>query len=198
MRLFGELGYSATSVAQIEAAAGLSPGSGSLYKHFRSKEALLTEGLDRVLSGRRQLADLLSARDPDRPDDQLIAVGRLALQRMDEDRDVSRLLFRGLQSFPQLLQRFGTEEIAAIHQATATMLADLAGADAAEKVDWEAVAVVLQGAVAHYWLLADLFGKHPSGVDEDRLVAAVAGVAAAMTAAPHTESKPKNQPRKKK
>ncbi|MGH9208726.1 MAG: TetR/AcrR family transcriptional regulator, partial [Acidimicrobiales bacterium] len=31
MRLFGEQGYKATSVAQIEAAAGLAPGSGALY-----------------------------------------------------------------------------------------------------------------------------------------------------------------------
>lgn len=31
MRLFGEQGYKATSVAQIEKAAGLTPGSGGLY-----------------------------------------------------------------------------------------------------------------------------------------------------------------------
>ena len=41
MRLFGEKGYAATSVAQIEQAAGLSPGSGSLYNHFRSKEVFV-------------------------------------------------------------------------------------------------------------------------------------------------------------
>jgi DNA-binding transcriptional regulator YbjK len=44
MRLFGEQGYAATTIAQIEAAAGLSPGSGSLYRHFPSKQALLAEG----------------------------------------------------------------------------------------------------------------------------------------------------------
>jgi hypothetical protein len=35
MRLFGEQGYAATTVVEIEAAAGLSPGSGSLDRHFR-------------------------------------------------------------------------------------------------------------------------------------------------------------------
>jgi len=40
-RLFAERGFEATSVAEIQAAAGLAPGSGALYKHFASKRALL-------------------------------------------------------------------------------------------------------------------------------------------------------------
>src|SRR6476619_7343798 len=40
-RLFAEQGYQGTSVGEIEAAAGLSPRSGALYKHFPSKQALL-------------------------------------------------------------------------------------------------------------------------------------------------------------
>ena len=34
--LFATQGFEATSIAQIEKSAGLSPGSGGLYKHFRS------------------------------------------------------------------------------------------------------------------------------------------------------------------
>ncbi|HEY3008994.1 MAG TPA: helix-turn-helix domain-containing protein, partial [Micromonosporaceae bacterium] len=40
MELFGRQGYHATTVAQIEAAAGLSAGAGGLYRHFPSKRAL--------------------------------------------------------------------------------------------------------------------------------------------------------------
>jgi AcrR family transcriptional regulator len=58
MRLFGESGYQATSVAQIEAAAGLAPGSGALYHHFRSKQALLEAGIDRQLDRRRAMRDI--------------------------------------------------------------------------------------------------------------------------------------------
>jgi DNA-binding transcriptional regulator YbjK len=43
-RLFGEQGHAAPTIAQIEAVASLSPGSGSLYPHFPSKDALLAEG----------------------------------------------------------------------------------------------------------------------------------------------------------
>jgi AcrR family transcriptional regulator len=58
MRLFGQQGYQATSVAQIEAAAGLAPGSGALYHHFKSKEALLDAGIDRQLDRRRAMHDI--------------------------------------------------------------------------------------------------------------------------------------------
>lgn len=58
MRLFGELGYQATTVTQIEAAAGLAPGSGALYHHFKSKEALLEAGIDRQLDRRRAMHDI--------------------------------------------------------------------------------------------------------------------------------------------
>ena len=58
MRLFGEQGYRATSVAQIEAAAGLAAGSGALYHHFKSKESLLEAGIDRQLDRRRAMHDI--------------------------------------------------------------------------------------------------------------------------------------------
>lgn len=58
MRLFGEKGYQATSITQIEAAAGLAPGSGALYHHFKSKEALLEAGIDRQLDRRRAMHDI--------------------------------------------------------------------------------------------------------------------------------------------
>jgi AcrR family transcriptional regulator len=58
MRLFGEQGYQATSIIQIEAAAGLAPGSGALYHHFKSKEALLEAGIDRQLDRRRAMHDI--------------------------------------------------------------------------------------------------------------------------------------------
>lgn len=58
MRLFGEQGYQATSITQIEAAAGLAPGSGALYHHFKSKGALLEAGIDRQLDRRRAMHDI--------------------------------------------------------------------------------------------------------------------------------------------
>ena len=58
MRLFSAKGYEATSVSQIEVAAGLAAGSGALYHHFKSKEALLDAGIDRQLDRRRAMRDI--------------------------------------------------------------------------------------------------------------------------------------------
>src|SRR5271168_4524676 len=58
IRLFSAKGFEATSVSQIEAAAGLSPGSGALYRHFKSKDALLDAGIDRQLDRRRAMRDI--------------------------------------------------------------------------------------------------------------------------------------------
>lgn len=58
MRLFGQQGYRATSVKQIEQAAGLVPGCGGLYNHFKSKQELLTAVIDRQLDRRRAMHDI--------------------------------------------------------------------------------------------------------------------------------------------
>jgi AcrR family transcriptional regulator len=58
MRLFSTNGFEATSVSQIEAAAGLSAGSGALYRHFKSKHALLDAGINRQLDRRRAMHDI--------------------------------------------------------------------------------------------------------------------------------------------
>ena len=188
MRLFGEQGYAATSVAQIEQAAGLAPGSGSLYKHFRSKQHLLSEGLDLLLSSSGELIGLLDRaagaagrsgqRTPSQLRGTLVAVTEAGLDRMEQDRNLNRLLLRGLGPFPDLMERFRDGELVRVHEAVTAMLERLAGDE--EREDWAAIATVLVGATAHYWLLGDLFGTHPSGVSRERFAAAAARLAAGI------------------
>jgi AcrR family transcriptional regulator len=186
MRLFGVRGYAATSIAMIEQAAGLSPGSGSLYKHFASKQELLTEGLDQLLRGTEQLTSMLEgtggAAGPRGAElvATMRAVVRAGLARMEQDRDLNRLQFRGLEAFPELMRRFRDEELSRVQRATADLLTSLGGTGR----DWDAVAAVFVGAVANYWLLRDVYGEHPSGVDEERFVDALARVAATALAPP--------------
>jgi AcrR family transcriptional regulator len=181
MRLFGEQGYAATTIAQIEAAAGLSPGSGSLYKHFRSKAAVLTEGITRIIDAGEQLRALLDA-----PSDSPVAslplrervafVADAGLQRLVEERDFNRILMRDLQSFPDLLSRARDDEIRHNHLGLSTWLAAQAGgkADRPAPHDWEAIAAVLMDATAHYWLLRDIFGgEHPTGISQTRYLNAL-------------------------
>ena len=95
MRLFGEQGYEATSVAQIEAAAGLAPGSGALYHHFKSKEALLEAGIDRQLDRRRAMRDIraLFAGLGDLRIE-LTMLGRYMLTVLDEETQLLRIAAR--------------------------------------------------------------------------------------------------------
>jgi AcrR family transcriptional regulator len=95
MRLFGEQGYRATSVAQIEAAAGLAAGSGALYHHFKSKEALLEAGIDRQLDRRTAMGDvrMLFAGLGDLRTE-LTLLGRYLLNVVDQESQLLRIAAR--------------------------------------------------------------------------------------------------------
>ena len=95
MRLFGEQGYQGTSVAQIEAAAGLAPCSGALYNHFKSKEALLDAGIDRQLDRRRAMLDIraMFAGLGDLRSE-LTMLGRYVLAVLDEESQLLRIASR--------------------------------------------------------------------------------------------------------
>jgi len=177
MELFGRQGYHATTIAQIEAAAGLSAGAGGLYRHFPSKRALLEEALRRQADQTRPLLDYLQdpaalAGLPQRA--RFLAVARAGLRRLAEERDINRLLLRDLATFPDLLELVRVQELGRVHEA---LTAWLRREDGDGRLDHAAYAAVLIAAVAHYWTLADVFdGKHPH-VDEERFLNALADLA---------------------
>src|SRR5437660_5443162 len=63
MRLFAERGFRATSVGDIEEAVGLEPRRGALYKHFRSKQALLEAAVRMHLASATTVADQIGSID---------------------------------------------------------------------------------------------------------------------------------------
>lgn len=95
MRLFSAKGYEATSVSQIEAAAGLAAGSGALYHHFKSKEALLDAGISRQLDRRAAMADIraLFAGLGDLRSE-LTALGRYLLTVVDQEGEILQIAAR--------------------------------------------------------------------------------------------------------
>ena len=65
--LFAEEGYSGTTVTEIERRAGLSPGSGSFYRHFPSKEEVLRAAVAREVERlRAEIAAAQAAPPPAR------------------------------------------------------------------------------------------------------------------------------------
>jgi AcrR family transcriptional regulator len=188
MDLFGRQGYQATTVAQIEAAVGLSAGSGGLYRHFRTKRELLEAGLRHQAEAGRPLLDFLSSEpgssEPGSSEpgssrrDRFLAVARAGLRRLDAERDVNRLLLRDLAAFPDLLDQVREQELRRVFDALAGWLRSQGPG-----VDHEALAAVLMAAVSHYWVLRDVYGGvHPHGVAEDRFLATLADMAEALLA----------------
>jgi AcrR family transcriptional regulator len=95
MKLFSEKGYEATSVSQIEAAAGLAVGSGAMYRHFKSKDALLVAGVDRQLDRRAAMADIrrLFAGIGDLVSE-LTVLGRYLLSVIDQETELLQIAAR--------------------------------------------------------------------------------------------------------
>ena len=95
MRLFSDKGFEATSVSQIESAAGLAAGSGALYRHFRSKDALLAAGIDRQLDRRTAMGDIraLFAGLGDLHSE-LTVLGRYLLSVIDQESELLQIAAR--------------------------------------------------------------------------------------------------------
>ncbi|WP_066901946.1 TetR/AcrR family transcriptional regulator [Mycolicibacterium houstonense] len=95
MKLFSDRGFEATSVSQIEAAAGLSAGSGALYRHFKSKDALLSAGIDRQLDRRSAMQDIraLFAGLGDLHSE-LTVLGRYVLTVIDQESELLQIAAR--------------------------------------------------------------------------------------------------------
>jgi AcrR family transcriptional regulator len=174
MRLFGARGYDATSVAQIERAAGLSAGSGGLYKHFPSKRSVLEAGVRERIAASDDLTSLLGAvAGAGSTRERLRAIATAGLARLRGEEDLSRVLVRDLRQFPDLLDEFRTAELGRLHGALTALLTQEGAADAAS------VAGILIDALSHYWLMSDIYGgTHPLALDEDRYLDALADLAA--------------------
>jgi AcrR family transcriptional regulator len=186
MRLFGERGYSGTTVAQIEAAAGLSPGAGGIYRHFPSKRAILEAGLAAQIAGQADLIAMIEepgALESLPLPDRLLIVAGAGLRRLEEEQDLNRLVMRDLSQFPELLDRVGREDIAPVFQAFAGWLRSQA-VDEVDQ-DWDAIAMALMGAVTHFWILGDIFGRHPAEIEEGRYLSAVVALAECVLSSAH-------------
>ena len=104
MRLFGERGYDATSVAEIERSAGLTPGAGGLFHHFRTKEAVLEAGIERHLARLAAVRQIRGAIPPlGDVRAELTLVARYVFLELEEEQELLRVLVSEGRQRPQLL-----------------------------------------------------------------------------------------------
>ncbi|GAA3809057.1 TetR/AcrR family transcriptional regulator [Sphaerisporangium flaviroseum] len=188
LRLFAERGYSATSVAEIEAAAGLSPGAGGLYRHFKSKYEVLAAAMnEHATRTRSQIAEALAevgAIGTSVPiEERLAHLCKAGLAKVREESELTRVFFRDLSQFPELVATVREGLLQPMFDAITTWFRaqpEYADAD----LDWPAIGAVLGGAVVHYRLFQDTVGEPPGRVERDRFVASWVRLSMGLLSAP--------------
>ncbi len=192
MRLFSQHGYAATSIARIEEAAGLTPGAGGLYHHFKSKEAVLAAGIERQLErlgALRRIRQVLGSLGDLRAE--LTLTARYFLTELDNESELLRILASDVRNRPQVLT-------AAAEELVNSTLADFAGwiAEEAERAvpveEAKAIAVFGLGSLLSSRLLRDVLGV-PVQVDDETLVDAWVQTMATAMAEP-TQIPPAGDP----
>jgi AcrR family transcriptional regulator len=171
MQLFAERGYERTSIADIQAAAGLAPGSGALYKHFPSKEAVLAAGMERFMEGAERARALIRS-VPGPVDEALAVLGRAAMQMLADDRDVLRIVWRELEHFPELRERVREQRMQSSYAAVAEWLRERDARGEIRVEDPEATAVVLLGSITSFRVFQTLLGEPPARLEDERYLRA--------------------------
>lgn len=172
--LFGRQGYHGTSVGEIESAAGLSPRSGALYKHFPSKSVLLEEAVRRRTREVEELEAMATATMRGDARTELELLGRLTLHAIGEDQPMLRIVMKEGDNFPELRDAFRERIVRRGHETAIAWIRRViarAGRDA-DEIDVEAVAAVMLGPLINYRVLDTLFGEPPGGIGEERFMAA--------------------------
>ncbi|MFI7705958.1 TetR/AcrR family transcriptional regulator [Nonomuraea sp. NPDC049480] len=188
LRLFAERGYSATSVAEIEAASGLSPGAGGLYRHFKSKYEVLAAAINEHAARTRiqvaeSLAELSAMESSVDLEERLSHVCRAGLAKVREESELTRVFFRDLSQFPELVAVVREGLLQPMFDAIVTWFrAQPEYRDA--QLDWAGISTVLGGAVVHYRLVQETVGELPGHADKDQFVAAWVRLAVGLLPSP--------------
>lgn len=172
MRLFSTRGYDATSVADVQAACGLAPGSGALYKHFPSKRAVLEFAVRRDLETMAQRRARAIADLPDDPREALRLLSDVVWTLMDSERDLIRLMVREFDGFPELFEQMWQGVIANVYRQCSEWIIMLCAQGRADVADPGATSAVLIASLTYYPILDTLIGHVPGDVQPRRFLAA--------------------------
>ncbi len=173
VHLFATRGYDATSIADIQTACGLNPGSGALYKHFPSKAAVLEAAVhDNLARLTARTAETADAQLPDDPREALRVLADVVWAFMAADRDLIRLMIREFTGFPELFERMWQGVLATVYRRGTEWITTLRDAGRAAVADPEATAAVLVASLTYYPILDVLIGHTPGDLAPDRFLAA--------------------------
>jgi AcrR family transcriptional regulator len=170
MRLFAGKGFAGTTVGDIEGQAGLTPRGGGFYRHFESKEDILTAGVDAHIAEANQNRAAVSLLPFGDLRSELTLVCRWLLVSIDQHRDVFQVVEREADRFPKLREKWRVQLLEGAHRAAIEFTQRWAEHTGHPSRDPEASAVIMVGAAINYRRAQWTFGEAPLGVDDDRFV----------------------------
>jgi len=170
MRLFGEHGYRGTTITKIEAAAGLTPGAGGIYHHFKSKDAVLAAGIERHLARLAALRDIRRILTPlGDLHAELTLTARYILAELDHEAELLGFLAAEARNRPHLLADAIEQLVKTTFTGFAVFIADRSDPPL-DANNAEAIAAVGLGSLFSSRLLTQVLGVQ-TPVDDDRLIA---------------------------
>ncbi|TDC74329.1 TetR/AcrR family transcriptional regulator [Actinomadura sp. 7K507] len=176
LALIQQRGFGGTTVTDIEELAGLSPGSGSFYRHFKSKEDVFREVFERELARAQRHRESFE-RGPVTADPREALTRRLLqqLEYLSQIRPLITLLAREHGRFPELTGRIRSALLdEGIAEEAEHLTRDLPALPGEE--DPHALLAVVVSALTGYHLSREFFGRAPADIDPARFAAALAAL----------------------
>jgi AcrR family transcriptional regulator len=157
MDLFAEDGFSGTTISAVERRVGLAAGTGSLYRHFPSKEALLRAAVDREVGRiraeiRSHAEEAAASADPADPAERRLRDYRQRLHDMRRCDRLFRLMLNEGDRVPELREAVW-----------AALRVPVQG----EPDPGDVITAVAEAAIGGYHLFSLMQGRPYNGVAED-------------------------------
>lgn len=169
--LFGARGYTATTVANIEEAAQLAPKSGAFYRHFSSKDAVLSAVIDRWVDDVRAVPDEISALLPlDDLNAELQVIARGTMRVLDRQRPLFLALAKDPSAMPGLVERIQVDLVDVGYAQMTTWFRSQLRRRGADTKQANAFASVALSSLAHFHQDDALYGTPPGGTSRDAFV----------------------------
>lgn len=170
-RLFAEQGIKATTIAQLESAVGLRPGSGGVHRYFKTKDDLVQAVLDKQLADAEEIRASTAEWPRPGPDEVagfLQLIGSYTLDAAEHAREVTLISLREGQNlvakFPDHGERNFDLSVRAVAEAVESY-------DPDPDIDAEALGFLFMGPLLYHKIIGWVSGRNVLGISDERLVA---------------------------
>lgn len=171
-RLFLKQGFAGTTISEIEGAASLAKGSGSFYRHFRSKEDVLRAAVDREVD-RLDAGRTLGPELDEAGGDVRVVLAIEFQRRLDSLRRLQPLmvlLHREREHLGPSREHLGENVIGRNLEVRSQRLESWMSRGVIPARDAEALAATVMCALTGYHLALEFFGSPPGSLKEEAFV----------------------------